>query len=729
MAEPYLPLHDLALCLRAPMFALSTAGGEIDGEGSVQGVFCADKRVLSTARLDLNGHVVEPLTTVDGEAGTVTFHGIARGVSDDQGSDVRVTRVRTAGADGVDERIVLTSTAQWPTEITVRLRVGSDLADMDDVHAARPTESVPGSVDDAGVHWRVPGWRVDVRGEHAGVDADEQALSWRLVVPPGGEAEARWSVRAHDEQPLVRAATGELPWSRPRVRADDPRLERFVDRSLDDLDTMRLTPVELPNLTFIAAGLPWFMRPFARDLILDAIMRLPLGTDLAASALRVLGHYQGQRYDARTGETPGETIHEVSRSAVTLTRGESGTIPPRYWGSIDATPLWMTLLHDAWRWGMPDETVESLMPNLKRALGWLARDADPDRDGFVEHLDASGRGLANQGWKDRYNSIRFRDGSIASAPIALAEVQGYAHEAALGAADLLDTFVRSGAGDRWREYADNLNAAFRRRFWVEDEHGPYPALALDRDKRPADAVASNMGHLLGTGILNEEEARLVTARLLAPDMNSGFGLRTMSALEAAYDPLEYHCGTVWPHDTARAALGMTRQGMASEAAPLVTGLLDAASAFDYRMPELYAGIGKTETRRPVPYPEACRPQAWSAASSIAVVQVLLGLQVDVPRGVVRLSPVAPCPVGHLEVDGLVVGDKRLSVEVDRTGRVVSTSLTQAPGRSPEQRQSSPAIRLQVNDSRAAALSRGRSASVRPRPDQYRDLRRSPERMR
>lgn len=726
MTEPYVPLHDLEICLRAPTVALSGRNGQIDGEGSVQGVFCADKRVLSTARLELDGHDGDLSRGYD-RSGALAFSRLLRGQRDDDPAFLGwIKRVRTARANGMDERIIVKSLVQRPLEMTVRVYVGSDMADMDDVHAGRPTEEVPGNVDDAGVHWVAPGWRVDVIGKDADVDADEQALTWRLVVPPCGEAEARWSVHADDEQPLVRAPIDKPPWSRPWLYTGKAAYGLLFNRGLRDLDALRLESAELPGETFVAAGAPWFFTLFGRDSLWVARMMLPLGTDLAASTLRVHAHYQGQKYDDRSGEKPGGIIHELRRSEVTLTRGLEGTLPPRYYGTVDATPLWVMLLHDAWRWGMPAETVESLLPNLERALGWIADAADSH--GFVKYIDATGQGLSNQGWKDSHDAIRFRDGRHASPPIALVEVQGYVYEATVGAADLLDAFGRPG-GDRWRKYAEDLKESFRRRFWVEDEYGPYPALALDGHGRPVDALTSNSGHLLGTGILNHEEARLLTARLVAPDMNSGFGLRTMSAYADAYSPLSYHAGTVWPHDTAIVALGMAREGMASEGAQLVRGLIEATDEFENRLPELYGGAGKADVYWPVHYPEACRPQAWAAASMVAGLQVLLGLRVDLPHGVCDLSPVSPCPAWHLEVDGLVVGDKRLSVEVDRTGRVVSKSLTQAPGRSPEQRQSSPAIRLQVNDSRAAALSRGRSASVRPRPDQYRDLRRSPERMR
>ncbi|HEX6444225.1 MAG TPA: glycogen debranching N-terminal domain-containing protein [Streptosporangiales bacterium] len=662
-------LHDLALCLRAPTVALSGTDGQI-ADGGVQGVFHADVRVLSRARLDVGGAEPEPIAAYDGAPGEVSFVGLARNVGD-PGPDptVRVTRNRTALVDGLDERVVVTSTAAEPVETTVRLSVAADLAAVHDVRAGAGAPPVDAEREADRLRWSAPGLYVDLTAPGADPDAAARALTWRVVVPPRGTTELRWSLRVRDERRVVVPVTGEPPWARPAVRADDPRLAALLERSLADLDTLRLAPAELPGETFLAAGAPWYFTLFGRDSLWAARMLLPLGTGLAASTLRTLAHYQGRRHDVETAEAPGKVMHELRRSGFTLSRGEGGALPPLYYGTVDATLLWVLLLHDAWRWGMPADAVEPLLPHLEAAMGWLASDADPDGDGFVEYVDESGHGLANQGWKDSYDSVRFRDGRIAEAPIALAEVQGYAHAAALAAADLLDAFGRAGA-DRWRTYAAGLAAAFRRAFWVEDEHGPYPALALDRDKRPVDALASNAGHLLGTGLLDESEARLVAARLTAPDMCAGYGLRTMSASAGGYAPLSYHCGSVWPHDTAIVALGMAREGLVDEAARLVTGLVEAAPAFGYRLPELYGGDGRAETPRPIPYPSSCRPQAWSAASAVAALQVLLGLRVDVPAGVVELRPPTPSPVGELHVDGLVAGAERLTVVVDRSGEVV-----------------------------------------------------------
>jgi glycogen debranching enzyme len=345
--------------------------------------------------------------------------------------------------------------------------------------------------------------------------------------------------------------------------------------------------------------------------------------------------------------------------------------PFAYYGSVDSTPLWISLLHDAWRWGMPAPEVAALLPALEAALGWLDSFGDPDGDGFLEYVDRTGHGLSNQGWKDSGDSVRFHDGRHAAAPIALAEVQGYAYEAAVGGAALLDAFGRPG-GDRWRSWAEALAERFRAAFWVDGPPGPYPAMALDRDKRPADALTSNIGHLLGTGILSAKESAIVADLLMSPTLAGGFGLRTMSDGDAAFSPLSYHCGSVWAHDTAIVVDRLARTGHAAAAAVLADGLLSAAESFDYRLPELYGGDDRAALGRPVPYPAACRPQAWAAAAGITVLHAVLGVRPDVPAGTLAVTPlvVAPqagAPLGALAARGLRVAGSPLDVSVDASG--------------------------------------------------------------
>ncbi|MET0190948.1 MAG: amylo-alpha-1,6-glucosidase, partial [Pseudonocardia sediminis] len=502
-----------------------------------------------------------------------------------------------------------------------------------------------------------------------GAEVDAGRVRGGLGVRARSEATAGWSLQVSDSGAVVAPARTGLDRT-ATVRADDPRLARLLDRALDDLDALLVTEPGHDD-PFTAAGAPWFLTLFGRDSLWAATLLLPFDTRIAAGTLATLARVQGTRTDPATGEQPGKIAHERRRRAG---RHEGGMVlPPLYYGTIDATPLWICLLRDAWRWGMPEERVRDLLPNLHAALGWVRDHADRDGDGFAEYLDESGHGLANQGWKDSGDSVRDASGRIADGPVALVEVQGYLHEAALAGAELLEAF---GDGDPapWRAFAAELAARFRERFWTRDADGAFPALALDGAKKPVDSLTSNIGHLLGTGILDDAESDEVGRRLLAPDMASGYGLRTMSSRAGGYSPLSSLCGWVGPHDTAGVVRGLVRSGQTDRAVALGAGLLAAADGFDRRLPELFAGYGADEVASPVPYPASCRPQAWSAAAAAGLVTALLGLDVDVPAGTVTLRPPRPGPLGAVAVAGLPVAGGRLDVRIDAAGDVVSATV-------------------------------------------------------
>ncbi|MFC4504940.1 MULTISPECIES: amylo-alpha-1,6-glucosidase [Streptomyces] len=572
------------------------------------------------------------------------------------------------------------------------VEVGEHLVDLRDIHrglgvrgavderlvlrelgAARPTSELLSG--DGVLRWGDKAIEVAVTAPGATPDAERSTLTWTLTVEPGESVDLRLAVEVSEPDAVVTAAGPRPTWQRPDVTADDRRLPALVAQSLDDLHSLRMATAASPGDTFLAAGVPWFFTLFGRDSLWAARMLLPLGTDLALGTLRTLAAQQGTRTDPASEEEPGKILHEVRRGV--FDDGMGLRLPPVYYGTVDATPLWICLLHDAWRWGLPAADIEPLLPSLKAALGWIEAAARAG-DGFLSYIDHSGTGLANQGWKDSADAARFADGRLAEAPLALAEVQGYAYEAALAGAALLDAFGPPDAfgpadGERWRTFAAGLADRFRARFWVSDGHGPYPAMALDGSGRPVDSVTSNMGHLLATGILNADETNTVAARLAAPDMSDGYGLRTMSSRSGGFGPLRYHCGAVWPHDTAIAVAGLARTGHPEAAARLIEGILDAAPAFDYRLPELWGGDARADTPAPVPYPAACRPQAWSAASAIALMTALTGLEPDVPTGRLHVRPTGPLPVGALTVAGLTVAGERLDVTIGSDGRVESVS--------------------------------------------------------
>ncbi|WP_199521651.1 amylo-alpha-1,6-glucosidase [Jiangella anatolica] len=661
-------LHDLVSCVKAPTVTLSGVDGQLRASGA-QGVLSHDRRVLSELRVDVDGHEPEPTGHGLRGAGHAHFTGIVRHLGDD-GADptVRLERQRFARADGVTDRLELVNNARVAIAATVCVHVAADFATADAIkqdgaqHGGRPpASSGPGTVEWDGGELRTsltaPGATVEPHAAGA-------VLSWDVELPPRSSWTADVEVTAAFAAGPPANAFGPADgagWDAVAVtgRSD---LARLTERSVDDLDALALADPLAPSDTFLAAGSPWFFTLFGRDSLWAARFTLPLGTGLALGTLRTLARRQGRRHDPDTAEAPGKILHEVRIPAA------GSWLPPVYFGTVDATALWVCLLHDAWRWGLPAADVADLLDPLEAALRWLTTDADPDDDGFLEYVDTSGRGLTNQGWKDSGDSIQFPDGTIAEPPIALSEAQAYAHEAALAGAALLDAFGRPGSAPL-RDWATALRSRFASAFWVADEKGRFPAIALDGAKRPVDTVTSNLGHLLGTGLLGPDEAAVVADRLGRPDLDAGYGLRTMSADAAGFNPLGYHAGSIWPHDTAIAVRGLVADGFPGVAASLAGGLLRAAPDFAYRLPELFAGTDARAGEPVLAYPAACRPQAWSAATVIALLQAALGLTADVPAGVLRVAPDPAFAAWFpLRVEGLRVAGQPLAVAVGADGR-------------------------------------------------------------
>jgi len=677
LSHPVQPLlHDSAIVLAAPTQAWSGTDGRTSLP--IHGLYHADTRILSGWTLSVGGAAGEPIGSAARGAGEMTFTALLRHL-DDRTADPRlrlhVTRTVTAGR--LTEQITIESGLAEPIDTTVAVRLSADFADMQTVkaglasaadRAAFPAAELPETpvvevqITDAGLRLTTPAVAalVQVSGDGVlGTDAaalgrhsadpvgapgpTELGANWAVTVPARGSVTVTWTVDIDHSATVVQAAPGLPEWAGVSVQSGDARLGRWVQKALEDLSGLRMATTARPEEPFLAAGAPWFFTLFGRDSIWAARFLLPLGTELAASTLRILAELQGAEVNDETAEQPGKIMHELRPAAFTIP-GEDVSLPPLYYGTVDATPLWICLLADAHRWGMAEAEVEALLPHLEAALAWMRDFGDSDGDGFLEYVDSTGHGLANQGWKDSGDSIQWRDGSLADGPIALCEVQAYAYQAAIGGADLLDAFNRPG-GDAWRAWAENLKARFRESFWVDSAEGRYPAVALDAFKRPVDTVTSNIGHLLGTGLLSAEEAALVAARLVSPELNSGYGLRTMSTDSAGYWPVSYHGGSVWTHDTAIAIAGLGRDGFGAEAGELITGLLAAAESFDYRMPELHSGDAASAVTAAGAYPAACRPQAWSAAAAVAVLGTVLGLAPDPATGEVLSTPITPAVVG------------------------------------------------------------------------------------
>ncbi len=629
-------LHELVILVAAPTQVLSAADGDLRADArTAHGVFHADCRVISEATVtvgspggsDDSGSAAESIA-IDNRGHSATFTGLLRELSaPTPDPELRVDRERSVVPGAMTERIRISSVLDQPVDCVIRLRLATDLAGMALVRSGSEATTIElPEPDEDSVTWADDRTSTMITAADGRLrrtaDGRAMIIEWPVTVPARGAVERSWRAEFTDLQPVI------IPPSDAGIAVDDqvravdarlsghpePRLDRWLALALADLDGLRIALPQAPADTFFAAGAPWYLTLFGRDSVWTARLLLPLDHRPALGTLRTLAGMQGTVVDPETGQQPGKIIHELRRDAP---GHNHGTLPPRYYGTIDATPLWICLLHDCWQAGaLPTEDLRTLAPALVAALTWVIEYGDADGDGFLEYIDESGRGLANQGWKDSGDAVRFADGTQAVGPVALCEVQGYAYEAATKGADLLDALGLVGA-ERYRAWADELETAFRAAFWCERDGERFPALALDGEKRPVDSLTSNIGHLLGTGLLDPDEERQVARMVTLPELDSGLGLRTMSIKDGGYSALSYHCGSVWPHDTAIVINGLVRAGLAEHATGLVEGLLRASVEFDQRVPELWSGEG-----RPVPYPAACRPQAWSAAAAVTVAEAL-----------------------------------------------------------------------------------------------------------
>ena len=662
-------------------FCISDVSGDIVG-GGTQGLYFRDTRIVSRWQLRLDGQVPQQLSVVDSDAFTARFLARRPAVPGKHDSTMLVDRHRWIGR-GMREMITLRNVDREATAVTVELLVDTDFADLFAVKEGRTGASSPRTTMSGMdlVFSREDGSRglmVHAAGEPT---VSSAGLLWQVVIP----ARETWTIELV-AQPVVASCrieprfrdlrgqptvAGEPVW-RDRVTlitVEHPALAKILRHTIHDLDALRMIDQEDPQRIYVAAGAPWFMTLFGRDSLLTSWMALPLDPALAVGALQTLAALQGTQHDPRTEEQPGRILHEM-RLGPQNVEALGGM---NYYGTVDATPLFVALLGEVWRWGAAESTVRALLPAADAALSWMERYGDRDGDGFLEYQRATDRGLANQGWKDSWDGINDATGRLAEPPVALAEVQGYAYAAWLARAELAEAVGELATASACRAKAEKLQQLFAERFWLPDEG--YYAIALDGHKRQVDSISSNPAHCLWSGIVPDEHAEQLIHTLGDSAMDSGFGLRTLSERMGAYNPMSYHNGSIWPHDTALAVAGLMRYahipGAVSLAHNLAEGLIRAGAAFGGRLPELYCGFPAAAFSPPIPYPTSCSPQAWASAAPLLMLRSFLGLDPDVPRRRLRLSPALPPSWGTLTLDRLHLGGRELRVGASQSGGHVS----------------------------------------------------------
>lgn len=673
-----LPRDTVTSLVEGSSFCASEPNGDIDPDQQ-QGLFVRDTRLISGWRLLVDGAPLQPLATLPAEPfeGTFMCRAAPRPGHDD--ATVIVQRRRFVST-GMREDVTVRNYGTEAAGLRLILEVDADFADLFQVKEGRGvTRRAPVDHSAAGNDLQFwlehDGVRSGVRISAAGADAASRTLSFRVVVPAQGTwtttievlpslggAELEAAFPAHLPVESAAAAVRMQSWrdTMPDITVANRPFQLALTQSERDLGALRIVDLEHPEDDVVAAGAPWFMALFGRDSLIASWMAMSVAPNLALGTLRTLARMQGKRIDPLTEEEPGRILHEV-RVGMDLTLALGGESV--YYGSIDSTPLFVMLVDEAARWGVPLAEIAQLMPAVDAALGWMREYGDRDGDGFLEYERRTDRGLLHQGWKDSHDGISFTDGTPAVPPIALAEVQGYAYGAYRARAHLAGMLGDQVAAQAWSARAATMRAAFDTAFWIPDKQRF--ALALDRDKRPVDALVSNMGQCLWTGIVLPERAPAVAAALLSPDLFTGFGIRTLGRGMAMHNPVSYHNGSVWPHDTSLAASGLAQYGLMDECLRVVDGLLDASVAFGGRLPELFCGFDRRDTGFPVPYPAACTPQAWAAAAPFHLLRTMLLLDPCVPHGTIHVSPVPPS-VGHVRMEGVPFGEHRLTIEADST---------------------------------------------------------------
>lgn len=505
--------------------------------------------------------------------------------------------------------------------------------------------------------------------------AKRQTWTGQISISIGDGVHHKPAIRKQRE-PFQAAAESYEQWSAgcAQVFTDNELFNKALKRSLSDL-RMLWTETE-DGGHFPAAGTPWYDALFGRDSLIMGLQTLAFRPQIARETLKTLARRQGKELDPWRDEEPGKILHEFRVGEVAM----AGELPyARYFGSVDSTPLFLLLIAEYYAWTGDRRLLEELRPHLLAAIDWLDLYGDTDGDGYVDYAKRSERGLVNQGWKDSTDAIVHGDGSLAQQPIALVEVQGYVYAAKRRLTPALEALGLGDLARRLSREARALRQRFQDDFWLADE--PFYALALDGEKRPCAAIASNVGHALWSGIVTRERAAAVVERMLANDLFSGWGIRTLSRSNPRYSPLGYHLGTVWPHDNAIAAFGFKMYGFEDEVNEVATALFDAASSFPYyRLPELFGGQARTPHHAPVPYPVACRPQGWAAGAFPMLLHAILGLKADAPGGVLQVvKPRLPYWLNTVQVRGLRVGRGYVDLLFRRRGQRTQVEVLETGG--------------------------------------------------
>jgi glycogen debranching enzyme len=653
---------NLVKILDGNTFVVSDGRGDIEASlTDPTGLFSFDTRFLSRWVLTVDGQRLNPLSVDDLHYFETRFFLVPGTGTVYVDAKLSVIRQRAVG-DGFREQLTILNHDDEPVDLTVRVEAASDFADLFEVKDALKKKGEYSSRIEDGklllAYERQTFRRSTVISATAPARIDKNGLTFKARLEPHGEWTTELDV-ATTLVPIRKGAKRRASAEKPRRESMERSLERWVGdaprlecdweplrvtyrRSLVDLAALRFSPPITPGRSLPAAGLPWFMTMFGRDSIFTSLQALPFTPELAATTLRVLGLWQGTRVDDFRDEDPGRILHELRYGE--MTAFEERPHSP-YYGCADATALYVVLLDEYERWTGDRKLVREFEQEARAALNWIDEYADLMGNGYVSYQRRNEKtGLENQCWKDSWDSISDREGRLPGFPRATCELQGYAYDAKLRGARLAREIWKDPAfAEELEKQAADLKRRFNRDFWVEAEE--YFALALDAEGNQVDALSSNNGHLLWSGIVEKSKAKAVVRHLMGPRLFSGWGVRTLAEGEGRFNPIGYHVGTVWPFDNSFIAWGLRRYGFKQEAAQIAAGILNASAFFDGRLPEAFGGYEREATKYPVQYPTACSPQAWSTGAPLLLLRTMLGLE---PSGDhLVIDPALPSGIGVL----------------------------------------------------------------------------------
>ncbi|MCX5121795.1 amylo-alpha-1,6-glucosidase [Micromonospora sp. NBC_00362] len=644
-------------------FVVAGSNGDLDPSNKFPtGLFSFDTRFLSTWQLRIDGEEMTALSVDDVHYFEARFFLVPGGATHYVDAKISVIRQQTVGGS-FDESLTVLNLGGESTDLNVRVDAASDFADLfeiKDVGAKRGTSYTRLEGDRLRLGYVRDTFRREtvISSSHP-ADMDEKGLTFRIHLGPHASwtTELRVQMLGADGRDIRSNLQGEPERGRtalhrelgewlaeaPELVCDSKILSEAYQRTLVDLAALRYTTLQFGR-TLPAAGLPWFMAVFGRDSLLTSLQALPFVPELAATTLRVLASLQGSRQDDFREEEPGKILHEA-RSGESAAFEEQPHSP--YYGSADATPLFLILLDEYERWTGDQDLVRSMEPFARAALTWIDEYGDLMGNGYLSYQRRNeDTGLENQCWKDSWDAISHEDGSLPAFPRATCELQGYVYDAKKRSARLARSFWGdSQYARRLDSEADDLKERFNRDFWLSDKG--YYALALGGDGRPTEVLSSNIGHLLWSGIVNADRAQRIVDLLMGPRLFSGWGVRTLAEGESRYNALGYHVGTVWPFDNSFIAWGLRRYGFAAEAARIAEAMIDASEFFQGRLPEAFAGFDRNLTSYPVEYPTACSPQAWSAGVPLLLLRTMLGI--DAHEDHLQVDPVLPKSIKRIDL--------------------------------------------------------------------------------